>query len=92
MKNTELSSDFNDLLQDDEELFIKNITLSTEFNKYIIEHPEIADKIPPNAAVVLLPDDDPEFCKKIIKLIDHHRAIDDFKNRPVVYLRVEKLA
>ncbi|MFQ5750900.1 MAG: hypothetical protein ACE5HI_02795 [bacterium] len=37
MKNTELSSDFNDLLQDDEELFIKNITLSTEFNKYIIE-------------------------------------------------------
>ncbi|MFQ6003626.1 MAG: DUF5647 family protein [Candidatus Zixiibacteriota bacterium] len=43
-------------------------------------YPEIVDKIPPNAAVVLLPDDDPEFCNKIIKLIAHHRALDYVEN------------
>ena len=57
-----------------------------------MEHPEIPDKSPPNAAVVLLPDDDPEFFNKIIKLIDHYRALDEVENRPIVYVRVESQA
>ena len=42
----------------------KNILLNTEFNKYLVEHPEVADKIPNNALVVLLPEDDPPLCRK----------------------------
>jgi hypothetical protein len=81
----------NDFLNDNE-LFAKNLILSTEFNKYVIEKPEILDKIPNNAAVVLLPSDDPEFCSKVLALVEHHKKIDDLKNRPIVYIRINKLA
>jgi hypothetical protein len=43
-----------------EELFRKNQQLSTEFELYLIEHPEIEEKIPNNAMIVLLPDYDKE--------------------------------
>ena len=33
----------------DQEIFSKNVTLSTEFNKYLIEHPEFAEQIPDEA-------------------------------------------
>jgi hypothetical protein len=38
----------------------KNITLSFEFERYILEHPEVLEQIPDGAQVVLLPQDDPE--------------------------------
>ena len=41
-----------------EELFAKNQKLSTEFDLYIMEHPEIEDQIPDNALIVLLPEYD----------------------------------
>jgi hypothetical protein len=66
----------------------KNIVLNTEFNKYLVEHPEIADKIPDNALVVLLPEDDPPLCRKNLALARRHRE----KNQPVVHVRVKKLA
>jgi len=31
---------------DEQEIFSKNVTLSTEFDKYLIEHPEFAEQIP----------------------------------------------
>ncbi len=40
------------------ELVKKNISLSVEFSKYIFEHPELEDKIPKGAQVVLLPEYD----------------------------------
>ena len=46
----------------------KNIVLNTEFNKYLVEHPEVADKIPNDALVVILPDDDPALCRKNFSL------------------------
>jgi len=85
-------STLEDWLRQDEELFLKNVTLSTEFNKYLVEHPEVAEQIPKDAAVVLLPEDDPEFRQKVLSLIEHHRRIDDFRDRPVVYVRIERLA
>ena len=48
----------------DQEIFSKNLILTTEFDRYILEHPEFAEKIPGNAQIVLLPDDDPELRKK----------------------------
>ena len=41
-----------------EELFKKNQQLSTEFELYLLEHPEIEEKIPDNAMIVLVPDYD----------------------------------
>ncbi len=66
----------------------KNITLSMEFSRYVIEHPEVAEQIPKGAQVVLLPQDDPELCRENLKLSALHRE----KGQPVVVVRVEKLA
>ena len=66
----------------------KNIVLNTEFNKYLVEHPEFADKIPNNALVVILPDDDPALCRKNLALAQRHRG----KDQAVVHVRVKKLA
>lgn len=66
----------------------KNIVLSTEFNKYLVEHPEIADRIPNNALVVLLPENDPALCRKNLALARRHRE----KNQAIVHVRIEKLA
>lgn len=84
--------DLDEVFREEEELFLKNVTLTTEFNKYLVEHPEFAERIPQNCAVVLLPEDNPEFCRKVMALIDHHREIDDVRGRPIVYVKVEKLA
>ena len=65
----------------------KNILLNTEFNKYLVEHPEVADKIPDNALVVLLPEDDPSLCRKNLALARRHRE----KNEPMVQVRVEEI-
>ena len=66
----------------------KNIVLNTEFNKYLAEHPQVADRIPDNALVVILPDDDPALCRKNLALARRHRE----RNQAVVYVRIKKLA
>lgn len=38
--------------------------LTTEFDRYLSEHPEVAEQSPPNAQIVLLRDDDPEVSHK----------------------------
>ncbi len=39
----------------EQELFRKNLRLSKEFHLYLLEHPELAEKTPENALIVLLP-------------------------------------
>ena len=51
-----------------EELFRKNQQLSTEFELYLLEHPEIEGKIPDNAMIVLLPEYDKELSDKNMEL------------------------
>lgn len=70
-----------------EELFRKNQQLSTEFELYILEHPEIEDKIPDNAMIVLVPDYDKELAEKNIELAKTNKE----PGQAVVYVRVEKL-
>ncbi len=38
----------------------KNIDLHGEWMKYVFEHPEVLDRIPKGAVLVILPDDDDE--------------------------------
>jgi len=70
-----------------EELFRKNQQLSTEFELYLIEHPEIEEKIPSNAMIVLLPDYDRELSEMNIKLAEANKET----GQTIVYVRVEKL-
>ena len=49
----------------EQELFLKNQKLSTEFDLYLAEHPEIEDQIPDNALIVLLSEYDKVLSKKI---------------------------
>jgi hypothetical protein len=70
-----------------EELFKKNQQLSTEFELYLIEHPEIEEKIPDNAMIVLVPDYDKELAEKNIELAEANKE----PGQRIVYVRVEKL-
>jgi hypothetical protein len=80
----------------------KNITLSFEFERYILEHPEVLEQIPDGAPsewpflksdgaqVVLLPQDDPELYR--INLNAAQKAREEGETVPVVYVEIEALA
>ncbi len=72
----------------EQEIFAKNLILSTEFDRYILEHPEFAEKIPLNAQVVLLPEDDQEICKINTEIAEQQREED----QQVVYVHIGKVA
>lgn len=72
----------------EQELFTKNLKLSTEFDLYLLEHPEVAEQIPENALIVLLPKEDPELCKKNLELAKARRE----PGQTVVHVWVEKVA
>jgi hypothetical protein len=71
-----------------QELFTKNLKLSTEFDLYLLEHPEVAEQIPENALLVLLPKEDPELCEKNLELAKARRE----PGQTVVRVWVEKVA
>jgi hypothetical protein len=68
----------------------KNITLSFEFERYILEHPDVLEQIPDGAQVVLLPQDDPELYR--INLNAAQKAREEGETVPVVYVEIEALA
>jgi hypothetical protein len=73
-----------------ETIIEKNITLSFEFERYILEHPELLEQIPDGAQVVLLPQDDPELYRINLSAAQKARQAD--KATPIVYVEVEALA
>ena len=74
-----------------DEIFEKNLTLSTEFSLYLLEHPEFADTLPDKAHVVLLLKDDLELCKANLKAASLYGQRDG-DDRPLVYVEIERLA
>lgn len=71
----------------DKEFFDKSLTLSFEFSRYIIAHPEMEEQIPKGALVILLLEDDPVFNQRAMELAQTNRET----NQPVVIVRVQKL-
>ena len=71
----------------EEELVGENLILTTEFDRYILEHPEFSEQIPHNAQIVLLPEDDPELSRRNLEISMAQRE----PGQPVVYVRIEKL-
>jgi len=59
----------------------------SEFDRYVLEHPEFAEQIPSNAQVVLLPEDDPELSRRNLEISKAQRE----PGQPVIYVRIEKL-
>jgi len=72
----------------EQEIFTKNLILSTEFDRYIMEHPEFAEKIPLNAQVVFLPENDPELCRINMEIADRQRE----EGQQVVYVHIGSIA
>lgn len=76
----------------DQEFFEKSLEVSTEFDRFILAHPEIAEKIPrgPNgeeALIVFELEDDPEFSRKSIEIARETRS----PNQPIVVVKAKKL-
>jgi hypothetical protein len=61
--------------------------LTTEFDRYVVEHPEFAAEIPRNAQVVLQVEGDAEYNKWIIELAERQRE----SGQKVVYVMVKGL-
>lgn len=70
-----------------ETIIEKNATLSFEFERYILEHPQVLEQIPDGAEVVLLPKDDPELYR-----INLEAAQTAAKEGPIVYVEIKALA
>ncbi|MBE7468906.1 MAG: hypothetical protein DPW09_42115 [Anaerolineae bacterium] len=68
----------------------KNMTLSFEFERYILEHPDLLAQIPPEAEVILLPKDDPELYR--INLEAAQKVEYSADAPPLVYIEIEALA
>ena len=65
----------------------KCLLIGGEFDRYVLEHPEVLDQIPNGAAIILLPKDDPEFCEKNMKLA---RQIAE-RGEAVVYMEFDAI-
>ena len=70
------------------DLVEKNLILSTELSRYLLEHPEVAQEIPKDAIVVILPEYDSKLAEENLKIAEARRE----KNQPMVLVKVKKLA
>jgi hypothetical protein len=71
----------------EKEFIAKNISLSIEFSKYVFEHPELEDKIPKGAQVVLLPEYDKKLSEYNMTIAEKQRE----ERQPVVYVKIREL-
>ncbi len=67
-------------------MFERNRQLSTEFDLYVLDHPEVAEHIPNRALVVFIPTFDKEPARRNRALARKSRARGQF----VVYVQVER--
>jgi len=48
----------------------RNLDLLNEFMKYSFKHPDILDRIPKGAELVILPENEPKMYKENMKIVD----------------------
>ena len=70
------------------ELAYKNLALGVEFDKYMIEHPEIIHKIPSRSTMVFLPEYERELYAANLKLARERMSAGE----KIVFIRLKKLA
>lgn len=55
-----------------EDITRKNLDLLNEFMKYAFDHPDVLDKIPSGAELIILPSDDPDLMRENKNMADAH--------------------
>ena len=65
----------------------RNIEISAEFSRYLFEHPELEEKLPVGAEVILLPEFDRELKEYNLKL---GKAIESEQGE-VVYVAIKNM-
>ena len=70
------------------DLGYKNLALGVEFDQYMIEHPEIVNKIPNRSTMVFLPEYDREHYRANLKPAQERIA----SGEKIVFVRIKKLA
>ena len=71
----------------EKEFVEKSLTLSFEFQRYLISHPEIAEKIPKEAQVLFILKDDQEFTERERRLAESLKK----EGQSIILVEVEKI-
>ena len=67
------------------EVVKRNVTLHSAFMRYILDHPDVLDKLPSDFRLVILPENDPALRAYNLELLDKNPA----KNKPVIFIRMK---
>ena len=65
----------------------KRISLGFEFQRYLIVHPEMSQKIPERAQIFFILEDDAEFTQQEMGLVKKAQQ----EMEPIVFVKVEKI-
>ena len=68
-----------------EESVKRNLDLHAEWMRYVFDNPDVLDRIPKGAVLVILPEDDPELLAENTKVVEATRK----KGIPVVVVRMK---
>ena len=63
----------------------RNLDLVTTLMRFILDQPQVLDRLPPDFRLVLLPDDDPELSRYNFDLLARHAEPE----QPVVFVRLK---
>ena len=63
----------------------RNLDLHAEWMKYVFEHPDVLDRIPKGAVLVILPEDDKELYEENYKILVENKS----KSIPVFAVRMK---
>ena len=65
----------------------KNAELVTEFDRYVREHPDLAERIPDNALVAMLVEGDEEFNRWSQEGVKRQSE----KEQPIIYVKIKRI-
>jgi hypothetical protein len=74
-------------MNNEKEMMERNIEISAEFSRYLFEHPELEEKLPIGAEVILLPEFDRELKEYNLKL----GKIIEAEQGEVVYVAIRNM-
>jgi len=71
-----------------EDVFRKNHLLGIEFDRYLLEHPEVLEQMPENAEIYFLPEDDPDLSQENLRIAEAEKA----EGRKVILVKIGRLS
>jgi hypothetical protein len=71
----------------EKEIFNKNLEISHEFSRYVLNHPELEEKIPADAVMVFILESDPELSKYNLEMAQRQRE----PSQRLVFVKIKGL-